>query len=100
MEDDFDLGAKVGNAPSFIDIRSQQRNGRKCITLVQGIPTQFSLNKIMRYLKKSFNCNGSIVVDEEYGAILQLQGDRRKEIAEFLFHEGIAEKDHIRVHGT
>jgi len=100
MEDDFDLGAKVGNAPSFIDIRSQQRNGRKCITLVQGIPPQFSLNKIMRYLKKSFNCNGSIVVDEEYGAILQLQGDRRKEIAEFLFHEGIAEKDHIRVHGT
>ena len=100
MEDDFDLGTKVGNAPSFIDIRSQQRNGRKCLTIVQGIPTQFSLNKMLRYLKKSFSCNGSIVVDEEYGAILQLQGDRRKEIAEFLYHEGIAEKDHIRVHGT
>ena len=39
-------------------------------------------------------------MDEEYGAILQLQGDKRKEIAEFLLHEGIAEKDMVRVHGT
>ena len=77
MEDDFDLGTKVGSAPSFIDIRSQQRNGRKCLTTVQGIPRQFSLNKILRYLKKSFNCNGSIVVDEEKKVIEVIVDDEK-----------------------
>ncbi len=40
------------------------------------------------------------MVDEEYGAIMQLQGDKRKEVAEFFVHEGIADKEHVRVHGT
>ena len=39
-------------------------------------------------------------MDEEYGAILQLQGDKRKEVADFLLHEGIADKEMVRVHGT
>jgi translation initiation factor 1 len=46
------------------------------------------------------NCNGSIVADEEFGAVLTLQGDKRKEIADFLIHEGIADKEMVRVHGT
>jgi translation initiation factor 1 (eIF-1/SUI1) len=39
-------------------------------------------------------------VDEEFGAILQIQGDKKKEIAEFLIHEGIADKEMVRVHGA
>lgn len=64
-DDEFHVANK-SNAPSFIgrlladfalytpppDIRSQQRNGRKCITTVAGIPKQFSLNKILKYFKK------------------------------------------------
>ncbi len=87
-------------ARNFVDIRNQQRSGRKSITLVQGIPSEFSLKKMLRYFKHTLNCNGTIIADEEHGEILQIQGDRRREVAEFLIHEGIVERDMIRIHGS
>lgn len=60
----------------------------------------FALIPLWSILLQTFNCNANIVVDEEYGAIMQLQGDKRKEVAEFFVHEGIADKEHVRVHGT
>lgn len=35
-------------------------------------------------IKKKFACNGNIVDDTEMGEVIQLQGDQRKDVQEFL----------------
>eukprot|EP00386_Alphamonas_edax_P005033 GDKI01015814.1.p2 GENE.GDKI01015814.1~~GDKI01015814.1.p2 ORF type:complete len:113 (+),score=51.57 GDKI01015814.1:84-422(+) len=84
----------------FVHIRNQQRNGRKSMTTIQGIAKEFDLKRILKAFKKIFNCNGAIIEDEEFGQIIQIQGDHRKEVADFLTEEGIVEKEFMRVHGA
>ena len=78
-------------------IRIQQRNGRKSITTVQGLATDLNLK--LKTWKKSFTCNGAIVEDEEHGKIIQLQGDQRTNVRDFLVNEEINRKEDIVVHG-
>lgn len=83
----------------FIDIRIQQRNGRKTLTTVQGLPSDLDLKKILKVFKKEFACNGTIVADEEMGNILQLQGDQRTKVQQFLVSTVEINKSTIKVHG-
>ncbi|CAH8473392.1 unnamed protein product [Schistosoma rodhaini] len=41
---------------------------------VEGIPEKFDKRKILKYCKKHFACNGTVVEHEEYGEVLQFQG--------------------------
>ncbi|CEG73703.1 Eukaryotic translation initiation factor eIF-1 [Rhizopus azygosporus] len=82
-----------------IHLRVQQRNGRKTLTTLQGLPKEYDAKKILKSFKKEFACNGTIVEDPELGQILQLSGDQRLKIAEFLVSENIAKKTDIKVHG-
>lgn len=82
-----------------IHIRKQMRNGRKCYTLVEGIPEIYNHKKIIKYLKKQLTTNGTVISQtEDHGPILQLQGDKRLLIEDFLHYQGIAEKDQIKTH--
>ncbi|SGY30193.1 BQ5605_C002g01128 [Microbotryum silenes-dioicae] len=83
---------------NHIHIRIQQRNGRKTITTLQGVPTEYDPKKLLKAFKKEFACNGSLVDDEEMGQVIQLQGDQRTKIAEILIEEGI-DKETIKLHG-
>lgn len=56
-----------------IHIRNHQRTARKTITSIQG-PVDLDLHKILRTLRKLLATNGTIVHDELYGDIIQLQG--------------------------
>jgi translation initiation factor 1 len=38
----------------------------------------------LKVIKKKFACNGTIVTDSEMGEVIQLQGDQRKDVQEFL----------------
>lgn len=94
--------AKNSDAPGGkenVHIRVQQRNGRKCLTTVQGLKKDFSYEKILKDLKKEFCCNGNVVQDKELGKIIQLQGDQRKNVSQFLIQAGILKKDQIKIHG-
>jgi translation initiation factor 1 len=51
---------------------------------VQGLPKKFDQKKILKVIKKKFACNGTIVNDTEMGEVIQLQGDQRKDVQEFL----------------
>ena len=84
-----------------VHIRVQIRNRKKCITTVQGLADDLDLHRILKALKKSFKCNGAVVNDEKggYGEILQLQGDHRAGIVDFLVSEEILPKEMIVVHG-
>ena len=83
----------------LIHIRIQQRNGRKCLTLIYGIATDLDLKKILKYLKKVYSTNGNVIHDSEHGDVIQLQGDQRKNVYDSLIEWKIAEKEDIRVHG-
>merc|ERR1712167_151897 len=94
----IDGGEGGGSNKGDVHIRVQQRNGRKCITTVQGLAADLDIKKILKYIKKSFNCNGA-VVDDKAGAVIQLQGDQRDNVKKFLTTENICIAEEVKVHG-
>jgi len=99
--DDTQKDSVVEGKQEIVHIRIQQRNGKKCLTLVQGLPEKLNLKKVLQFFKHKFCCNGTIVDDEKSGQkILQMQGDQRVSVADFLESEKIVPKDQIKVHGA
>lgn len=90
---------KKSEGKDNVHIRVQQRNGKKSLTTVQGLPAEFDLKKILKALKKEYCCNGCVVEDAEAGKVLQLQGDQRKNVSTFIIENELAKKDNIKIHG-
>jgi translation initiation factor 1 len=82
-----------------LDIRVQQRSGRKTLTTIQGLPASMDPKRALKAFKKGFACNGTIVEDPELGEVIQLSGDQRQKVASVLVEEGICTKEEIRLHG-
>ncbi|KAJ7756386.1 translation initiation factor SUI1-domain-containing protein [Mycena maculata] len=59
--------------------------------------TEYDAKKLPKAFKKEFACSG-ILVDDEMGQVIQLQGDQRAKISTFLTENGM-EKTTIKVHG-
>ena len=89
-EDDFN---------KLVHIRCQQRNGRKCITTVSGLHIDLDYKKVLKHFKKKFSCNGSIKEDVTYGIIIQVSGDNRDKIKDFLVDNNIVKPKNIKLHG-
>lgn len=92
-------GADDSVQDGLVHIRIQQRNGRKTLTTVQGLSSEYDLKKIVRACKKEFACNGTVIEHPEYGEVLQLQGDQRENICQWLTKSGLAKSDQLKVHG-
>lgn len=99
--DTVDDTGEVANDNTFdyVHIRIQQRNGRKTLTTVQGLNAKIDFKRLLKAFKKEFACNGNIVDDEELGTVIQLQGDQRKLVSDFLINEGICKAANVKVHG-
>lgn len=81
----------------------QQRNGRKTITTVQGVPDKYDPKKLLKAMKKEFACNGHVVHSadsddedgpapgkkDDHGKVLQFQGDQRTNVKSFLVDSGL-----------
>jgi translation initiation factor 1 len=84
-------------------IRVQQRNGRKCITTLDGLEEDLDLKRICKAMREAFSCNGNVVQkDGEEEGVIQLQGDQRENIKQWLLDMEIIlknEVDRIVVHG-
>ena len=89
-----------GKAAKLVHIRVQQRNGRKCITTVQGLHADLDLKKILKAIKKAECCNGTVVEDEEMGQVLQFQGDQRDAVGKFLTENEIVDAKDVKKHGA
>ncbi|KAF2285755.1 hypothetical protein GH714_007647 [Hevea brasiliensis] len=83
-----DTGAP--GAREYVHIRIQQRNGKKKLTTVQGLPKEFSYEKILKALKKEFCCNGNVVHDKELGEDME-------RISEYVFPLGVGTQDAERI---
>mmetsp|Transcript_9318 Transcript_9318/g.19295 ORF Transcript_9318/g.19295 Transcript_9318/m.19295 type:complete len:121 (+) Transcript_9318:102-464(+) len=88
-----------GESKSKVHIRTQQRNGRKSITTVQGLDEDLDLKKICKAFKKNFSCNGAVVKNKELGKVIQLQGDQRQKVFTFMKKCKICEEERMVVHG-
>lgn len=84
---------------SIVHIRSQQRNGRKSLTLISGLAEDLDLKKILKVMRKMFSTNGAILKDDEVGEVIQLQGDRRVDCQNFLVKHNICGREEIKLHG-
>jgi translation initiation factor 1 len=95
---DDPFNEEINNNDQKIHLRCQMRNGKKSITIVEDLPEDLDLKKIVKYIKKKFQCNGSIKnVDEKN--IIQFSGDQRENIFNFFVENKIADAENIIVHG-
>ena len=87
-----------------IHISIKKRNGRKCITTVEGLdkverPNKMELKKFLKkvttMLKKKFVCGASISGENA----IVLSGDHRDKIKEFLLEYKMATEEQIKIHG-
>jgi len=80
---------------TFIDVSVQQRNNKKCWTVISNLDLkEDNLKSLLQTLKKKFSCNGSI--DENTN--IRLSGNHKKEIIEVLVKELNITTENIRVH--
>jgi translation initiation factor 1 len=91
-----------------IDIRIQQRNGRKSITTISGLDVRLDFERLLKEFKKRWGCNGVVhevkETDESKKEIvvevhIQLQGDQREHVRDFLISEKLCKGDNIRIAG-
>jgi len=82
-----------------VHIRLQQRNGRKSLTIIQGLDELIDFEKVIKLFKKEFCCNGCIVKDLQLGIVIQLQGDQRESVKNFLINNEISCDNFITLHG-
>ena len=85
---------------NIVTISVQKRNGRQCITSITGMAQDLDLKKIISYLKKKYNCNGSIIKDVQFGEVITLTGDQKENVYNFLIGEEINKKDEIIIKGV
>jgi len=88
------------NAKNYVHLRVVQRNGKKRVTIIEGLEDDLDLKRIAQALQKTLKCGGHVVDDAEHGLVIQLTGDQRLQVRDFLLEEGIVpSKNHIKVHG-
>lgn len=87
-----------------IHLRIQQRNGKKCITTIEGeFSDEVDLKKLCSDMKKKFSCSGSLKKEcneDRDILVIIFTGDQRQNIVNYLVNNlKIVEKDDIIVHG-
>ena len=78
--------------------------GKKWITMIDGLDTDLDLKRISRAMKKSLHCSVTIATNKDEKEILQLQGDQREFIKEWLVANEVLTKkegeERVMIHGA
>lgn len=85
-----------------IHIRLQQRNGKKSTTFIEGLDSYLDQKKMALLLTKVkvlFGCGGAIIKNDENLNKIQLSGDQREKVSEYLIKSKIVEEENIIMHG-
>lgn len=64
-----------------------------------GLADDLDIKRICKAFKKNFSCNGAVQADEEVGEVIQLSGDQRTKVMEFLKDQEICLASDIVLHG-
>lgn len=68
---------------------------KRCVNIVE---TKVILANMCLTFQE-FACNGTVIEHKEYGEVLQLQGDQRLKIRDWLKNTGLVSLDQLKVHG-
>ena len=85
-----------------IHIYVKQRNAKKRLTFIkesETIENEITKKDLLKVLKKKLSCNGCIISHEEMGECIQLQGDKRQEIKDYLMNKYNLKSDIFELHG-
>ena len=86
-------------APLTIHIQYQRRTTRKGYTTISNLPEDLDLKKISQHMRREWQCSGAVIHSDQFGGVIQLSGDNRKLVQQFLIEEGLATKAQIKIHG-
>ena len=79
-----------------ISLGLTKRNAKKSITSIVGLSKKDeNITKICKALKKKLSCRGSIAESPEFGLIIELSGDQRVAVIEFLVAQNICSAEDI-----
>jgi len=80
-----------------------QKTGPRSITLVEGLEDDLDLKRISKAMKRTFNCACVILKNKAGEDIIQLQGDHRTNVRDWLIQQEIVTekdaKEQIVLHG-
>lgn len=99
---DFEDGAETADNLKLLDsvhIRIQQRTGKKVITIIQGLDSKISHKDLIKKFKTMYACGGHIAQDKEFGEVIQLTGDQRFKVRDYLLDNSLVEADKVELHG-
>ena len=100
LDFDFDKNKTELFPEKQITISVNQRNGKKCKTNIYGWGEEYDLPQICSYFKKTYKCSGAVVENKDYGMVIELTGDNKKNVCDFLLNEGICSKENIITKGV
>lgn len=101
----MNIGLESSTKLTEVHIKIQQRNGKKCVTIVEGLakldlPPNVSqetfLTLLSKKFRKSFNCRANINKDDNS---FTLSGDQRENIKSLLLTMKLVDEEQIKVHG-
>ena len=92
-----DIFDNIDTYKNKIHIRIIERTKKKKLTLIENLPSDIDLKKLVGFLKKTFNCSGTIFKTDNNN-VLQFSGDNRFNFKNFLIKENICIEDNIIVH--
>jgi translation initiation factor SUI1 len=100
----IDLSKQLDEATFEVHIKIQQRNRKKCWTIIEGLDKiekeQEKKDKFVETIssqfKKMFNCGATIKKPEYH---ISMQGDHREGIKKFLLDKGYVTESQIKIHG-
>jgi len=80
-----------------------QKIGPRALTIIEGLDEDLDQRRIAKAMAKGFSCSTSVHQDKDGNDIIQLQGDQRENIIEWLVVQEILteqeKKERIVVHG-
>ncbi len=76
-----------------------QTQGKRHLTVIEGLDSDLDCKRICKSMRKMFSCNGKA---DEKEHIIQLQGDQRQNVKEWLLQNEILTKSDLNrlvIHG-
>jgi translation initiation factor 1 len=80
-----------------------QKIGPRALTIIEGLDDDLDQKRIARAMAKAFSCSTSVHQNKEANDIIQLQGDQREHVVDWLLQQEILtekeKKERVVVHG-
>lgn len=80
-----------------------QKIGPRALTIIEGLDDDLDQKRIAKAMAKVFSCSTSVHQNKEGSDVIQLQGDQREYVVEWLIAQEILtekeKKDRVIVHG-